>query len=67
MMFWRRPVDYALVGERDGWAGRPPQAALARKLAYRQGYAAGQQARAARMNDEPNQGSGMPTRRKESA
>lgn len=42
-------VDYALVGERDGFAGRDPNSSLWRREAYRRGYAQGLLARAERI------------------
>lgn len=47
MIFLRFPIDYGLVGERDGFAGRLPDNALWRKSAYSEGYAKGLLARAA--------------------
>ncbi len=49
MIFQRNPVNYSLVGERDGCAGREPSPALWRKLAYRSGYAHGLLERAQRI------------------
>ncbi len=49
MIFQRYPVDYALVGDRDGSAGRAPDPSLWRREAYRQGYAQGLLARAERI------------------
>lgn len=49
MIFHRFPVDYTLVGERDGSAGRSPDASLWRRDAYRRGYAQGLLARAERI------------------
>ncbi|CUA96992.1 hypothetical protein [Thiomonas bhubaneswarensis] len=49
-MFYRPfKVDYSLVGERDGSAGRAPDPALWRRDAYRRGYAQGLLARAERI------------------
>lgn len=49
MIFDRFPVDYAFVGDRDGFAGRPADASLWRREAYRRGYAHGLLARAERI------------------
>jgi|GEM_PF-2239472 hypothetical protein len=49
MILNRLAVDYALVGERDGFAGRPADASLWRREAYRRGYAQGLLARAERI------------------
>lgn len=49
MIFNRFPVDYAIVGDRDGFAGRPADASLWRREAYRRGYAQGLLARAERI------------------
>ena len=49
MRFNRFPVDYVFVGERDGCAGRAPDAALWRREAYRRGYAQGLLTRAERI------------------
>ncbi|HOI65881.1 MAG TPA: hypothetical protein PLD03_04675 [Thiomonas arsenitoxydans] len=50
MIFFNRyPVDYAFVGDRDGFAGRDPNPALWRREAYRRGYAQGLLARAERI------------------
>jgi len=49
-MFYRMfKVDYALVGERDGSAGRAPDPSLWRRENYRRGYAQGLIARAERI------------------
>ncbi|CDW96302.1 MULTISPECIES: hypothetical protein [unclassified Thiomonas] len=44
----RFKVDYALVGERDGFSGRRADAKLWRKESYRRGYADGLLASATR-------------------
>jgi hypothetical protein len=49
MFFTRFKIDYALVGERDGLAGRRPDPGQWRKEAYRDGYAQGLVARAERI------------------
>jgi len=49
MIFKRFPVDYAIVGDRDGFAGRSPNPAMWRRDAYRRGYAQGLLARAERI------------------
>ncbi len=49
MWFTRFKIDYALVGERDGNAGRVPQPALWRREPYRRGYADGLLQRAERV------------------
>jgi hypothetical protein len=41
MFLSRFKIDYALVGERDGFSGRRANAKLWRKDAYRRGYADG--------------------------
>jgi hypothetical protein len=46
MFLSRFKIDYALVGERDGNAGRRPDPGLWRKDAYRKGYAEGLLAKA---------------------
>jgi len=49
-MFFRAfKVDYSLVGERDGSAGRAPDPLMWRKEDYRRGYAMGLIARAERI------------------
>lgn len=48
MFLSRFKVDYALVGERDGFSGRSADAKLWRKEAYRRGYADGLLASATR-------------------
>ncbi len=48
MFLSRFKIDYALVGERDGFSGRKADAKLWRKEAYRRGYADGLLASAAR-------------------
>ena len=48
MFLSRFKVDYALVGERDGFSGRKADAKLWRKEAYRRGYADGLLASATR-------------------
>jgi hypothetical protein len=49
MFFLRPSVNYALVGERDGCAGREPAPRLWRKTDYRSGYACGLLERARRI------------------
>jgi len=49
ILFNRFPVDYAFVGDRDGFAGREPNPALWRREAYRRGYAQGLLCRAERI------------------
>ncbi|MHB1690606.1 MAG: hypothetical protein ACYCSR_08065 [Thiomonas sp.] len=49
MFLSRFKVDYALVGERDGFSGRKADAKLWRKEAYRRGYADGLLANATRV------------------
>lgn len=49
ILFNRFPVDYAFVGDRDGFAGREPNPALWRREAYRRGYAQGLLSRAERI------------------
>lgn len=49
MIFLRNPVNYSLVGERDGCAGREPSPRLWRKPDYRSGYAYGLLERAQRI------------------
>ena len=49
MMFKRYPVNDALVGDRDGFAGRDPNPAFWRREAYRRGYAQGLLTRAERI------------------
>ncbi len=48
MFLSRFKVDYALVGERDGFSGRRADAKLWRKEVYRRGYADGLLASATR-------------------
>ena len=48
MFLSRFKVDYALVGERDGFSGRRADAKLWRKESYRRGYADGLLASATR-------------------
>jgi hypothetical protein len=48
MFLSRFKIDYALVGERDGFSGRRADAKLWRKEAYRRGYADGLLASATR-------------------
>ena len=48
MFLSRFRVDYALVGERDGFSGRRADAKLWRKESYRRGYADGLLASATR-------------------
>ncbi len=48
MFLSRFKVDYALVGERDGFSGRRADAKLWRKESYRRGYADGLLSSAAR-------------------
>ena len=48
MFISRFKIDYALVGERDGFSGRRADAKLWRKEAYRRGYADGLLASATR-------------------
>ena len=49
MFLFRFRVDYALVGERDGFAGRELNPSHWRREAYRRGYAQGLLVRAARI------------------
>ena len=49
MLFLRSSVNYALVGERDGCAGREPTPRLWRRTDYRSGYACGLLERAQRI------------------
>ena len=49
MFLSRFKVDFALVGERDGFAGREPNPSLWRREAYRRGYAQGVLTRAERI------------------
>ncbi|WP_079415641.1 hypothetical protein [Thiomonas intermedia] len=51
MFFLRSSVNYALVGERDGCAGREPPPHLWRRTDYRSGYARGLLERAQRVAD----------------
>ena len=48
MFLSRFRIDYALVGERDGFSGRRADAKLWRKESYRRGYADGLLASATR-------------------
>ena len=49
MFLSRFKIDYALVGERDGFAGRELNPSLWRRGAYRRGYAQGLLTRAKRI------------------
>jgi hypothetical protein len=49
MFLSRFKVDFALVGERDGFAAREPNPSLWRREAYRRGYAQGVLTRAERI------------------
>ena len=55
MFLSRFKVDFALVGERDGFAVREPNPSLWRREAYRRGYAQGVLTRAERiaLNNRP--------------
>ncbi len=58
MFLSRFKVDYALVGERDGFSGRKADAKLWRKEAYRRGYADGLLASATRATQGVQLGAG---------
>lgn len=53
MFLSRFKVDYALVGERDGFAGRELNPSHWRREAYKRGYAQGLLARAERIAQGP--------------
>lgn len=54
MTIFRFKVDYTLVGERDGYAGRRPDPGMWRKDAYRKGYAEGLLAKATQIVESPS-------------
>ena len=58
MFLYRFKVDYALVGERDGFSGRRADAKLWRKESYRRGYADGLLASATRATQGVQLGAG---------
>lgn len=63
MFLSRFKVDFALVGARDGFAGREPSPSLWRREAYRRGYAQGVLTRAERiaLNNRPLPLAGHPS------